>query len=212
MQTSLRLLTSSLGDVLLLATEPILGDEAGSAPVFDISRTDQIVMDGNLEDWGDNGFRVDLLMPLRRELMPVADHDPRIRLAWNGQGLRSLANGRFAPGVQPETKTPAGPTLGAGSRPRYPGNQTGIHDEPFVGSYLHPTEESRILYRRLRRGKSGQTCRRPRGRTRHPARWMISKRRVCADRSTQWVYVRSAHVRQRLKKNGGDLLWSPANR
>lgn len=65
--------------------------DANSGPIFDIPRMESIVIDGNAADWGDNGFRVDLLMPVEGDLRPAADHSARVRLAWCSKGLLMLA-------------------------------------------------------------------------------------------------------------------------
>ena len=59
-------------------------------PVYDIPRLDTISVDGKASDWGDDGFRVDLLAPPRGDLRPVADSDAKLRLGWNDRGLFAL--------------------------------------------------------------------------------------------------------------------------
>ena len=59
----------------------------GAPPVYDIPRMDKIVIDGKAGDWGDGGFRVDVLPPLEGRPKAAADHDARVRLAWNRRGL-----------------------------------------------------------------------------------------------------------------------------
>ena len=88
MRTSLRLLTPCLFCAFLLATGQTWGSEpTRSTTAFDIPRMEQVLIDGKSDDWGEASFRVDLLMPAHQELKPVADHDARIRLAWNDDGL-----------------------------------------------------------------------------------------------------------------------------
>jgi len=81
--------------VVLMLT-PLLGMAAGAqqtsdpATVYDIPRINKIVIDGREDDWGQNGFRVDLLVPVYWPLKPLDDHDARIRLGWNDEGLLVL--------------------------------------------------------------------------------------------------------------------------
>ncbi|HUW35187.1 MAG TPA: sugar-binding protein [Planctomycetota bacterium] len=81
--------------VLLLATVIGLLAAAGSAaedpPIFDIPRLDKITIDGKADDWGDGGFRVDVLLPMLGDLRAASDHRARFRLAWNAEGLLMLA-------------------------------------------------------------------------------------------------------------------------
>jgi len=63
--------------------------------VYDIPGLDNVAVDGRIGDWGDRGFRVDLLLPVDTgdrplPLRPVANHDARCRLAWNREGLLVL--------------------------------------------------------------------------------------------------------------------------
>ena len=58
------------------------------APVFDVPRLDDIVIDGLPRDWGPkNGLRLDLLVPVAGEAKSAADHCARARLGWNERGL-----------------------------------------------------------------------------------------------------------------------------
>jgi acetyl esterase/lipase len=58
-----------------------------SSPIYNIPRLENIIIDGHHNDWNDEGFRVNLLTPVGHKLKSVADHDARMRLAWNNQGL-----------------------------------------------------------------------------------------------------------------------------
>jgi predicted O-methyltransferase YrrM len=55
--------------------------------VFRIPRLDGIVIDGNMEDWGDRGFRVDFIAAPDGRVLPPDDFDVKFRLGWNPQGL-----------------------------------------------------------------------------------------------------------------------------
>lgn len=58
--------------------------------VYDIPKLDHIVVDGNAEDWGDDGFRIGLLAPVGPQLKPITDHNVLTRLAWDARGLLLL--------------------------------------------------------------------------------------------------------------------------
>jgi len=72
----------------------LLGGPVGAGepdhPVFDIPRMEKVIIDGKADDWGDGGFRLDLLMPMDGQVKPTSDHDARIRLGWNDDGLLLL--------------------------------------------------------------------------------------------------------------------------
>lgn len=63
---------------------------AAGPPVYDIPRLEGIVIDGRTDDWGDSGFRVDLLLPVGSDLKAAGDLDARARFAWDDQGLLVL--------------------------------------------------------------------------------------------------------------------------
>jgi len=63
---------------------------ADTSLVHDIPRTDKIVIDGKADDWAEAGLRIDLLIPPAGRPKRVADHDARVRLAWNDRGLLVL--------------------------------------------------------------------------------------------------------------------------
>ncbi|MFC1452008.1 serine hydrolase [Verrucomicrobiota bacterium] len=60
------------------------------APVYDIPPLADVVVDGRADDWGETGFRIDLMPPLQGDLASATDHDVRVRLAWNEEGLVAL--------------------------------------------------------------------------------------------------------------------------
>ena len=63
---------------------------ADLTPVFDIPRVDGITVDGKPDDWGDRGFRVELMAGADGTLKPPSDLDARFRLAWDERGLLVL--------------------------------------------------------------------------------------------------------------------------
>ena len=78
--------------LLLLAAPAGAADQAkATSGVYDIPRMDKVVIDGKADDWGQAGFRVDLMMPPETGPKPIGDLDARFRLAWNDRGLLVLA-------------------------------------------------------------------------------------------------------------------------
>ena len=76
---------------MMIAVFPVAAQAGEGSPIFDIPRLDKIAIDGKADDWGDGGFRVDLLTPVSGDLKPITDHDARVRLGWNDRGLLVLA-------------------------------------------------------------------------------------------------------------------------
>jgi predicted esterase len=69
---------------------PTIAPETGRA--FDIPRLDHITIDGDADDWGDRGFRVDLLAGLNGTSRDPAQFYPQFRLGWDARGLLVLAS------------------------------------------------------------------------------------------------------------------------
>lgn len=59
-------------------------------PVFEIPRLEKITIDGNGDDWGDKGFRVDVMAETSMTLRAVGDYYSKFRLGWNDKGLLIL--------------------------------------------------------------------------------------------------------------------------
>ena len=62
---------------------------AGSE-VFHVPRIEGITVDGSVEDWGTQGFRVEILAGPDGQTLHVNDFDTKFRLAWDQQGLYVL--------------------------------------------------------------------------------------------------------------------------
>jgi len=60
------------------------------APIHDIPKLDKIVLDGKADDWGDRGFRVDLVADRKGQVRPLDEFDAKFRLGWNDEGLLVL--------------------------------------------------------------------------------------------------------------------------
>ncbi|MBN1274612.1 MAG: hypothetical protein JXB26_20310 [Candidatus Aminicenantes bacterium] len=58
---------------------------------FRIPRISGLNVDGSGADWGESGFRVDLVLSPDGKVLPADDFDVGFRLAWNEKGLYSLA-------------------------------------------------------------------------------------------------------------------------
>jgi len=83
----------SLAGIALLATfgtARLLA--ADSPPPVDVPQVDGITIDGKGDDWGDRGFRVNVLPDENGKLKPAADLDASFRLGWDERGLLVLVN------------------------------------------------------------------------------------------------------------------------
>ena len=92
-------MTGALGRVTALGVGVLLvlggrgsraADATDSWPVYDVPQMKAVVIDGKAGDWGDGGFRVDLLQRQGGDDDPAADHDSAVRLGWNDSGLLVL--------------------------------------------------------------------------------------------------------------------------
>ncbi|MBN1867326.1 hypothetical protein JW916_08535 [Candidatus Sumerlaeota bacterium] len=90
-----------------------VGEESGAPPApresrtVDIPRVDRIVVDGDPSDWGERGFRVEVLSDLDGLARPPADFDPTFRLGWDDRGVLLLVSVRDNAAKEWETKIPA---------------------------------------------------------------------------------------------------------
>jgi hypothetical protein len=64
--------------------------EAPAAPVFDVPRVENVAVDGKADDWGEQGFRVEVLADPTGKAMPTANYDASFRLGWDDNGLLVL--------------------------------------------------------------------------------------------------------------------------
>lgn len=76
-----------LNPVLLTLILLILVPAPTHAQIYDIPPVDGIQIDGKTDDWGDRGFRVELLPDPEGRFLPADDFDARFRLGWNKGGL-----------------------------------------------------------------------------------------------------------------------------
>jgi len=63
-------------------------------PTFDLPPLEHIEIDGEADDWGDNGFRVRSLAGQGKQMRAPADFDPSFRAGWNEKGLLLLVEVR----------------------------------------------------------------------------------------------------------------------
>ena len=73
--------------LVLVGRDSLAANAANSWPVYDVPRMKTVVIDGKTDDWGDGGFRIDLLQRPGGDDAPAADHDSSVRLGWNDSGL-----------------------------------------------------------------------------------------------------------------------------
>ncbi|HBA83059.1 MAG TPA: hypothetical protein DCZ95_03095 [Verrucomicrobia bacterium] len=75
---------------VLFSIYPFAGLALGADPLFEVPRLDGIRIDGQTKDWGDRGFRVEMMKDENGRYLPVSDFDAGFRLGWNTQGLLVL--------------------------------------------------------------------------------------------------------------------------
>ncbi len=68
--------------------------------VFAVPRIEGLSADGAASDWGEAGFRVDIMADKRGKAIAPQDFDPKFRLAWNDDALFVLATVRDDTGVE----------------------------------------------------------------------------------------------------------------
>jgi predicted O-methyltransferase YrrM len=79
---------------LLLLSSSAASAFAADSPAFHVPRAQGITVDGQAEDWGRQGFRVEVVTDPDGRALPIDDFDVRFRLAWDPQGLLVLATVR----------------------------------------------------------------------------------------------------------------------
>jgi len=81
--------------MLLLSGMVLSAMAAGAAepasPVFDIPKLDDITIDGKADEWGDRGFRIELLADAYGKVPPASNYSAKFRLGWNEKGVLVLA-------------------------------------------------------------------------------------------------------------------------
>jgi hypothetical protein len=81
--------------VAMLVLFPAMARAADDlGPMYDVPHMNEIIVDGRANDWGDGGFRIDILIEPGRPPKAVQDHDARVRLGWNNNGFLVLATVR----------------------------------------------------------------------------------------------------------------------
>lgn len=81
---------------IVLAESPAAHDPpaTGDAAAYDIPSVENIIIDGDGDDWGDRGFRVDHIAAPDGTVRPAEDFDVRLRLGWNDEGLLAFVTVR----------------------------------------------------------------------------------------------------------------------
>ncbi len=62
-----------------------------NSPVYQIPLIEDLTVDGSENDWGTQGFRVEILTAPDGQILPFDDFDVKFRLGWNQEGLFVLA-------------------------------------------------------------------------------------------------------------------------
>ena len=124
------------------------GTAQADDPVFDIPKIDGVTIDGKGDDWGQNGFRVDIMASESGVVREPKDFDPSFRIGWDERGLLVLLTVRCAPtseadeprnlwekdsvelffGDQPGSGNYFQVMAGTGADPRFPKLRTFIND------------------------------------------------------------------------------------
>ena len=77
--------------VALLALFSENNSSGQTTPIYDIPQLAHIAIDGQPDDWGQRGFRVDALAGADGRIDDPADIHARFRLGWDDRGLLILA-------------------------------------------------------------------------------------------------------------------------
>lgn len=64
--------------------------EPDRTPVYNVPRLTNIVIDGQADDWGEAGFRVEVIAAMDGRVKAASDLDGRFRLGWDDRGLLIL--------------------------------------------------------------------------------------------------------------------------
>jgi hypothetical protein len=64
---------------------------AGAPPAYDIPKLENIAVDGKADDWGEKGFRVNVLTDVTGRVIPAGNYNAAFRLGWDDKGLLILA-------------------------------------------------------------------------------------------------------------------------
>jgi len=95
-------LTACLSIAIILLLSAALAFSGEESLAFRIPRMEGIAVDGFDSDWGENGFRVEMLTAPDGRTLPADDFDAKFRLAWDEQGLFVLATVRDDIGAEHE--------------------------------------------------------------------------------------------------------------
>ncbi len=76
--------------VIFLCASVELAASDANFPIFHIPQLEGISIDGNPVDWGNAGFRVNIISSEAGTVLPAHDLDARFRLGWDTQGILLL--------------------------------------------------------------------------------------------------------------------------
>jgi len=88
----------------LLLTSLVLAAETPASPVFGVPKLDNTAIDGKEDDWGDRGFRVNILADAFGKVPAAKDFVAKFRLGWNENGLLVLVTVSDDVFLEPATK------------------------------------------------------------------------------------------------------------
>lgn len=130
-------------------------------PIFDIPRIDGVTIDGKGDDWGEKGFRVDMMASQTGEVRAPQDFDAKFQLGWDEHGLLVLVTVherkiteaddprdlfqkdcvKMMMGVSPESPQFFRVTAGTGADPKFPSVRTSIDDRRIPAPVRKPEVE-----------------------------------------------------------------------
>jgi Carbohydrate family 9 binding domain-like len=86
------LISSILFTLILLAMILISARVYGQSTreIFSIPKLNKIKIDGKSDDWGDRGFKIEILSGTEGQILPFNDFDAKVQVGWNKRGLLVL--------------------------------------------------------------------------------------------------------------------------
>src|SRR4051794_26248674 len=110
-------------------------------PVYHIPKLDNITIDGNGDDWKDQGFRIEVLAPADGQIVPSTEFDTSVRMGWCKEGLLLLIS---VVDQTPFEKTEIGQLARGDSVEIFASPDAGPKLIRYVFAPSHPENHSRI--------------------------------------------------------------------